>query len=179
MALPDDIRLVEGTPFVWGEVGATVMGLSVTKALAVDALASDAAQQGVYADLADGNSRLPIWLLVYIAVETGSAPNANTSVAAYLGFARDTTNFPGGMTGANGSYTIADRVQLGVPANIFVATATGNLTRTQQPSWIRVKGRYVAPMMHNQMNVAIRDETTASDNGSGIVVVPYFEVIAD
>lgn len=179
MALPDDIRLVEGTPIVWGEAGATVMGLTVTKNMSVDALAADAAQQGVYADLADGNGRLPVWLLVYVCVETGTAPTASTVVPAYLGFSRDTTNFPGGMTGANASFPIVDRFQLGAPANIFVATATGNLTRTQAPAWVRVKGRYVAAMMHNQMNLAIRDEVTASNNGSGIVAVPYYETLVD
>jgi hypothetical protein len=177
MVFPDDIRIIAGTPIVWGVPGATVGGLSVTKDLSLNGLSPNSARQGISTDLADANGRLPRWLSVSPWVETGTAPTANTVVTIHLGFSRDPGNFPGGFTGADASYDMASQAQLGFPASIFVAATVTNLLRGQQPSWVRTRGRYVTAAFYNQMDQALRSQGNPVDQGSGIIVVPYFEVL--
>lgn len=179
MALPDDLRLVAGTPIVFGEASGTILGLSVTATLSLDALASGSGRMSASVDLYDGNSRLPVLLLVQQAVETGTAPTAGTVVPAYLVFANSTSHFAGGVSGSDGAFTVANRNQLGVPASILVALASGNAVLKQEPCWVRTRGRYVVCVVINDMNQAFRDEATASNNESGVVVTPYYETMVD
>jgi hypothetical protein len=179
MALPDTVRLTAGTPIVFGEDSGTILGLTVTHTLAVDALAAGAGRMSDSADLDNGSGQLPVLLMVQVAVETGTAPTAGTVVPVYLAFANSTSHFPAAITGTDGAFTVANRNQLGVPASILVAYATGTVTQKQQPSMVLVKGRYLAVVLINDMNQAVRDEATASNNETGVVVTPYFETLTD
>ena len=182
MALPDFGGLVQGTAIVWGESGAT----GVTKVLSFDALANGSAQQGASADLAlsvGGISFLPEFCWVYLSIETGTAPTAGLTVEAYLVCSYDNTLWPAKVTGSNGSYTLgtsdANLKQAGSPVVSLCATNDGSTVLTQAPSLWVPSGRYVSPIVDNNLGQAVRDETTATDNGSRLIVVPVYRAIVD
>lgn len=173
-----------GTPIVWGTASATIRGLSVTKTITLDALASGSGRMGEYADLLQtiaGSAMLPTFCAVLFTVETGTAPTAGNSAEAYLAESSDTTNFPGKVTGADAAYpttVAANKLQLGIPASVLVATNDSNTVLSQNSQvWIP-SCRYLAPVIVNTLGQAFRDETTASDNGSGLILIPYYPVIA-
>lgn len=170
-----------GTPIVFGEAGGTVGGLSVTNALSLDALAAGSARMGAEADL---GADLPEFLLVELYVETGTAPTAGGTVEAYLAGSRDGTNYPGGVTGSDAAWPSDGNedewaLQLGQPAAQLKATNDGNVVQMQQPTRIPPPGRYIAPVIDNNLSQAFRDEATASNNGSGLVVTPVYSVAID
>jgi hypothetical protein len=182
MPLPDFAGTVQGTAIVWGESGAT----GVTKVLSFNNLANGAAQQGASADLAlsvGGILLLPEFCWVYLSIETGTAPAASTSFEAYLVSSWDNTVWPAKVTGSNGSYTLgtsdANLRQAGPPVVSLVATADGSTVLTQVPSVWYPKGRYVAPIADNNLGQAVRNETTATNNDSRLVVVPVYPAIVD
>ena len=182
MALPDFAGTVQGTAIVWGESGAT----GVTKVLSFNNLANGAAQQGASADLAlsvGGILLLPEFCWVYLSIETGTAPAASTSFEAYLVSSYDNTLWPAKVTGSNGSYTLgtsdANLRQAGPPVVSLVATADGSTVLTQVPSVWYPKGRYVAPIADNNLGQAVRNETTATNNDSRLVIVPVYPAIVD
>ena len=182
MPLPDFAGTVQGTAIVWGESGAT----GVTKVLSFNNLANGAAQQGASADLAlsvGGILLLPEFCWVYLSIETGTAPAASTSFEAYLVSSWDNTVWPAKVTGSNGSYTLgtsdANLRQAGPPVVSLVATADGSTVLTQVPSVWYPKGRYVSPIADNNLGQALRNETTATNNDSRLVVVPVYPAIVD
>lgn len=179
MALPDFFKVELGTPVVWGEAGATGISLSVTKTLSLDALADAAGRMGASADLGAQWDRD---YLVQLIVETGTAPTAGNTVELYLAWSHDNTNWPGKVTGSDAAYpsTVANnKKQLGNPAAILVATGDTNTVLRQQPQVIRALARYVAPVVVNLLGQAIRDETTATDNDSRVVLTPLISRIQD
>lgn len=179
MALPDFIKQELGTPIIWGEAGATGISLTVTKTLSLDALANAAGRMGASADLGAQWDRD---YLVQLIVETGTAPAAGVTAELYLAWSHDNTNWPGKVSGSDAAYptTVADnKKQLGNPAAILVATADANTVLKQNPNKIRALARYVAPVVVNLLGQAIRDETTATDNDSRVVLTPLLTRIQD
>ena len=176
MALPDYIEATQGTAIIWGEAGAS----GVTATLSVDGLANAAARQGASVDL---GANFADEYLVYLQVETGTAPTAGNTVEVYLLSSWDNTNWPAKVTGSDGAYTLgtsdANLRQAGPPVVTLVATNDGNTVLTQAPTIWRPRGRYVAPIIDNNLGQAFRDETTATDNGTRIILVPRRTVIND
>ena len=167
-----------GTPIVFGVTSSTtVAGLTVTNNLGLDALAAGSGRMGVEADL---GSDIPPYLLCIGVVETGTAPTAGGTAEYYLAFSHDGTNYPSGVTGADAAWPSDGnedewKVQLGRPVSVLVATNDGTVIQMQQPRLIVPAGRYIAPVCDNNLSQAFRDETTASDNGSGLIVYPVYE----
>jgi hypothetical protein len=176
MALPDYIEATQGTAIIWGEAGAS----GVTATLSVDGLANGAARQGASVDL---GANFADEYLVYLQVETGTAPTAGNTVEVYLLSSWDNTNWPAKVTGSDGAYTLgtsdANLRQAGPPAITLIATNDGNTVLTQAPTIWRPRGRYVAPIIDNNLGQAFRDETTATDNGTRIILVPRRTIIND
>lgn len=169
MALPDYFDISQGTAIIFGESGAT----GVTHTMALDALASGAARMSASADLgADYADEY----LVIVRVETGTAPTAGNTVELYLLSSYDNTNWPAKVTGSDGSYTLgtadANLRQAGPPVSVLVATADANTVLEQAPVVWRPRGRYVVALMDNNLGQAFRDETTATDNGSRVILIP-------
>jgi hypothetical protein len=169
MALPDYLDITQGTAIIFGEAGAT----GVTHTLSFDALANGAARMSASADL---GSDYADEYLVYLKVETGTAPTAGNTLDLYLVSSYDNSLWPAKVTGSDASYTLgtsdANLRQAGPPACVLVATADGNTELTQAPIIWRPRGRYVVAIVDNNLGQAVRDETTATDNGSRVILVP-------
>ena len=176
MPLPDYLEVTQGTAIIWGEAGAS----GVTNTLSVDALANGAARMGASADL---GANYADEYLVFVSVETGTAPTAGTTVEVYLVSSYDNTLWPAKVTGSDASYTLgtadANLRQAGPPAVSLIATNDGDTVLTQAPVIWRPAGRYVVPIIDNNLGQAIRDETTATDNGTRIILVPRRVIIND
>ena len=176
MALPDYIEATQGTAVVWGESGAS----GVTATLSLDALASGAARMGAAVDL---GANFADEYIVELRVETGTAPTAGNTVELYLLSSSDNTNWPAKVTGSDGAYTLgtsdANLRQAGPPVATLIATNDGNTVLIQNQSIWRPRGRYVVPIVDNNLGQAFRDETTATDNGSRVILTPRRTVIND
>jgi hypothetical protein len=61
----------------------------------------------------------------------------------------------------------------------LIATNDGNAEQVQNPVIWRPSGRYVAPVVDNNLGQAFRDQATASNNLSRIILVPLNEVVVD
>lgn len=177
MALPDYIFNSQGTAIVWGEAGAS----GVTATLSFDALPDGEARMGASVDL--GANWRREYLVIY-QVETGTAPTAGRTSELYLASSHDNSTWPAGVTGSAGTWPSDGNEdewaqQLGNPVSVLVATNDGNTVQTQNAVIWRATGRYVAPVVDNNLGQAFRDETTATDNGSRVILIPLDEVIAD
>jgi len=177
MALPDTFYIEQGTAIVWGEAG----GSGVTNTLSLDALADGWARMGASVDLgAEWNREY----LVILQVETGTAPTAGRTVECYLASSHNNSTWPGGVTGSDGAWPADGNEdewspQLGNPASTLVATNDGNTVQTQNAEIWRPKGRYVAPVVDNNLGQAFRDEATASNNDSRVILIPLVEKVKD
>lgn len=177
MALPDTLRVVPGTAIVWGEAGAT----GVTHTLSLDALADGAARMGAVADL---GASWDMDYAVMLVVETGTAPVAGMRVDLYLPCTHSTSYYPGGVTGSDGVWPADSTedewaMQLGSPVLSLIATNDGNVTQVQAPVIWRPSGRYVVPVVDNNLGQAIRDQAAASDNASRVILVPLAVQVTD
>jgi hypothetical protein len=176
MALPDTFKVSQGTAIVWGEAGAS----GVTKTLSLDALADGAAQQGESADLGSDWDRD---YAVYLVAETGTAPTAGNVVDLYLVSSHNGTDWPAKVTGSDGAYTLgtgdANLRQAGAPVVSLFATNDANAVLRQAPVVWRPAGQYVAPIYDNNLGQAIRDETTATDNDSRVILIPLIDKVVD
>ena len=176
MALPDYQEVTQGTAIVWGEAGAS----GVTATLSLDALANGAARMGASVDLGANFARR---YAVIVRAETGTAPTAGNTVDVYLVTSHDNTNWPAKVTGSDASYTLgtsdANLRQAGPPLASLIATADANTVLEQAAVIWEPAGRYVAPIYDNNLGQALRDETTATDNGSRIILIPLRDVIND
>lgn len=177
MALPDYFKVEPGTAVVWGEAGAS----GVTNTLSFDALASGSARMGAVKDL--GSS----WdeeYMVMLVIETGTAPTAGGRVDLYLPTTHSTSYYPGGVSGSDGAWPSDGNEdewapQLGAPVTSLIATTDANTVQKQAAVIWRPAGRYVVPVVDNNMDQAIRDETTATDNDSRVIIVPRRLLIQD
>jgi hypothetical protein len=70
-------------------------------------------------------------------------------------------------------------VQLGWPVTSLLATNDGNTTQVQNPVIWRPSGRYVAPVVDNNLGQGFRDQATAANNTSRIILVPLREAVVD
>lgn len=168
MALPDYIKSEQGTAVVWGEAGAS----GVTNTLSLDALANDAGRMGAAVDL---GAQWDQEQILEVRVETGTAPTAGLFVEVFLAWSTDNSNWPGKVTGSDAAYPSTvdnNKKQLGNPASVLVATNDGNTTLKQNAVVIRPKARYVVPVVVNKLGQAFRDETTATDNDSRVILTP-------
>lgn len=171
--MADQARFVRemGTPIVWGQPSAS----GVTKNITLDALAAGSARMGVYADL---GSQWDDEYILEARFESGTAPTASTgSVDVYLAWSTDGTNFPGGVDGTDAAWPADGNedewaLQLGPPAVSVVATNDGNTLQKQQPVIVRARARYVAVVVDNNWDQAIRNETTDTDNDSRVILTP-------
>jgi hypothetical protein len=180
MGLPDFFNQSEGTPIVWGEPGAVLMGRTVTNNMSLDALANGAGMNGVFVDL--GADRAASYA-VYILAETGTAPAAGAIVEVFFSESHTSSFFPGKATGTNAAYSstpsvATNKMQLGNPF-ILVATADANTELIQDPYIFYPKGRYIAPVYINGLGQALRDEATASNNTSGIILIPIIDKVVE
>lgn len=181
MALPDYFKIGQGTAVIWGESGATTGSLGTqTKVLSIDALAAGSAYMGVYADLG------ALWdedHILITAIETGTAPTAGGMVDVYLAYSTDGSKWPGGVTGADGAWPADGNEdewakQLGLPYSL-VATNDGNVLQISNAFIVRPKARYVTVVVDNNMDQAIRNQTTNSDNLSRVLLMPRKYSIED
>lgn len=177
MALPDYIKTSYGTPIVWGEAGAS----GVTHTMSLDALADGSARMGAVADLGASWDRDYVVMLV---VETGTAPTAGNSAQLYLPCTHSTSYYPGGVTGSDGAWPSDGNEdewvkQLGAPVVSLTATNDGNVVQVQAPVIWRPRGRYVVPVVDNNLGQAFRDEATATNNDSRVIIIPLVEAITD
>ena len=69
--------------------------------------------------------------------------------------------------------------QLGYPVTQLVATADANTIQIQNTVIWRPVGRYVVPIVDNNMSQAVRDEATATNNDSRVILVPRRFLIQD
>ena len=177
MALPDYLTHSLGTAVVWGEAGAS----GVTKTLSLDALAAGSARMGAKADLGDGWDQEYLLILI---VESGTAPTAGLAIDCYLAWSYDNTTFPAGVSGSDGAWPADGNEdewakQLGPPSASLIATADANTVQVQNAVIIRAKSRYVAPVVDNNWDQAVRDEVTATNNDSRVILVPLRSVLQD
>lgn len=176
MALPDYLKAGIGTAVVWGEAG----GAGVTKTLSLDFLASAAGRMGASADL--GAAWDDEWV-VELRVETGTAPAAGTTwVELYLAYSLDNLKWPGKVTGSDAAYpaTVANnKLQLGPPVSVLVATADANTELVQNAVIFRPAARYIVPVVVNLLGQAFRDQATASNNLSRVIIYPRQLSVAD
>lgn len=170
MALPDYLATEQGTAIVWGEAGAS----GVTHTLTFEALASGSGRMGAEADLgADFDDEY----VVEFRIESGTAPTAGGTIELYLAWSTDGTNYPAGVTGSDGAWPSDGnedewKLQLGAPAVVLVATNDGTVVQIGPPTIVRAMGRYVAPVVDNNWSQAVRDEATATNNDSRIILTP-------
>lgn len=177
MALPDYITNEQGTAVVWGEAGAS----GVTKTLTFEALAAGSGRMGASADL--GANPEEEYILEG-RIESGTAPTAGLAVDVYLAWSTDNSNWPGGVSGSDGAWPADGNEdewakQLGPPALSVISTNDGNTVEKQNAVVIRPKARYVTVVVDNNWDQAVRDETTATDNDSRIVLTPKRRVIQE
>jgi hypothetical protein len=181
MALPDYFKVAQGTAVIWGESGATGGLGAVTKTLSLNALASGSGRMGASADLG------ATWDMEHIligAIESGTAPTAGLSIDIYLAWSHDNTNWPAGVTGSDGAWPADGNedewaLQLTPIALSVISTNDGNVVQMQNPRIIIPKARYVAPVVDNNWNQAIRNQGTASNNLSRILLVPLISSVED
>jgi hypothetical protein len=178
MALPDYAKIEPGTAIIWGESGATGLSLTVTKTLSFDALANAAGRMGASADL---GAQFDEEYAVIFIVETGTAPTAGNTVELYFACSHDNTNWPGKVTGSDAAYpaTVADNKKQLEFVTQLVATGDSNTVLQQAPVIWRPSARYVAPVVVNLLGQAIRDEVTATNNDSRVVLVPRRLLVQD
>lgn len=177
MALPDTYgQHANGTQVIWGESGAS----GVTNTLTFEALADGKARMGASDDLGSTWNRL---YSVEFVIETGTAPTAGETAELYLAWSSDGSNWPGGVTGSDAAYKDSEETewlpQLGRPVVTLVATNDTNTVQRQNAVLIQAKGRYVVPVVYNSLGQAVRDETTATDNDSRVILTPINETVVD
>ena len=177
MGLPDYFKVEPGTAIIWGEAGAS----GVTNTLSLDALADGTARMGAVADL---GAQFDEEYSVMLVVETGTAPTAGNRVDLYLVCTHGTAYYPGGVTGSDGAWPGDSNedewaLQLGAPVVSLIATNDADTVQIQAPVIWRPAGRYVVPVVDNNLGQAIRDEATASNNDSRVILVPRRMLVQD
>lgn len=176
MALPDSFQFSLGTPVIWGEAGAS----GVTNTLTLDALADGSARMGASVDLGANFNQLYV---VQLRVETGTAPTAGNRVDLYFACSFDGTTFPGGVTGSDGAWPSDGNedewaVQLELITSLIATNDGTTLQVAPNVLWVP-KGRYVAPVVDNNLGQAFRDEATATNNDSRVILYPLNSVVVD
>jgi hypothetical protein len=171
MALPDYFKVALGTSVTWKDSGGDAV-------LTLSGLANAAGRMGASKDLGAGaDSGWDEEYAVFLTVETGTAPAAGTTVELYFSSSADNTTWSGKVTGADAAYpaTVANnKLQLGPPVSVLVATNDLNTILRQQPTIWRPPARYIAPVVVNLLGQAFRATTNHS-----VVIVPRRYLIQD
>lgn len=167
--------LAQGTAVIWGDSG----GSGVTLTLTLDALADGSGRMGAVADL--GATFAPLYL-VQFRVESGTAPTAGNRADLYFAPSFDGTTFAGGVTGSDAAWPSDGNedewsVQLEYITSL-IATNDGNTVQVAPPVLWVPKGRYVAPVVDNNLGQAFRDQATASNNLSRVILIPITHTVA-
>lgn len=177
MALPDYVKIEPGTAVVCGEAGAT--GVTVT--LSFDGLASGSA---IMSAVIDFGAQFDEEYSVIAAIESGTAPTAGGAIDVYIPCTHGTAYYPGGVTGSAGAWPgdgDEDQwaKQLGPPVTSVIATNDANVLQVQAAVIWRPTARYGVVVVDNNWDQAVRDETTATDNDSRVILVPRRLLIQD
>lgn len=178
MALPDYPLREAGTPIIFGQPSAS----GVTHDITLDALAAGSARMSEYADL---GQYPPADVVVDIQIETGTAPTAAGTVDVYVLFSDSTSVWPGGTTGADGAWPPdgnedewAKQLAQAFVGSL-VATNDGSTNQIQARLIVPVLGRYMLVVVDNNLDQAIRNEATDTDNTSRITVTPWHLRLSD
>jgi hypothetical protein len=119
---------------------------------------------------------------LYIVAETGTAPTAG-SHDIYFAQSRNNTDWPGGVTGSDAAYTLGSNDaylrQIGTPAGSLFVTNDANSVLRQNPYVFRPISRYIAPIWDNNSGQALRNEATATNNDSRVILVPLIDEVID
>lgn len=177
MSLPDYFKIEPGTAIIWGQAGAS----GVTHTLSLNGLADGSARMGA---VADAGAQFDEEYMVLLAIETGTAPEAGSTVDLYLPCTYSTSYYPGGVTGSDGAWPSDGEedewsLQLGAPVVSLIATNDGSVLQVQSPVIWRPAGRYVVPVVDNNLGQAIRNEGTPANNDSRVILVPRRLLIQD
>lgn len=177
MALPDYFKIEPGTAVIWGEAGAS----GVTLTLTFEALAAGSARMGAVADL---GAQFESEYLVMLIIESGTAPTAGGLMDLYMVSTDATTRYPGGTTGSDSAWpSDGDEdqwaKQLGAPVISLAATNDANTIQVSNAVIWRPAGRYVVPVVDNNWDQAVRDEATATNNDSRVIMVPRRFLVQD
>lgn len=162
---------------MWGQPGAT----GVTKDITLDALASGSARMGVYADLGEYWDEEHI---VIAKIESGTAPTAGGNIDVFAAYSRDASEWPAGVSGADAAWPADGNEdewarQLGNPIISVIATNDTNTLQVQNARVFRPRARYMAIVVDNNWDQAIRNETTDTDNDSRVIVIPRRFLVQD
>ena len=177
MALPDYASLALGTAIVIRDSG----GTGGTVVMTLDALADATARQSAAFDLgATWDEEYGVWLVV----ETGTAPTAGNTVELYLACSPDNTLYPAGLGTGDAAWPGDSnedewKLQLGPPVVILYATNDGNVAQCQGPVIWRPASRYVVAVIDNNLGQAFRDQATAANNLSRVILMPRRYAIQD
>lgn len=175
MALPDYFTHEFGTSVVWGQPTAS----GVTANLSLNNLTNGAGRMGVSVDLGPAWYQ---WLTLQVLMETGTAPAVGGVVEVFLAWSVNNTTWPGKVTGADAAYptvVVDNKAQLGLPSSVLVATADANTVLVQNAVRILAHARYVAPVVVNLWSQSLRNEATATNNDSRVILTPYRSLIQD
>lgn len=177
MALPDSFKTVPGTPIIWGQTGAS----GVTLVLSFNGLADGVARMGAVADL---GASWDVDYSVMLVCEPTSAPAAGTRVDLYLPCTHSTSYYPNEITGSDATWPTSDSnedehaLQLGAPACSLIATADAR-AQVQAPVLWRPSGRYVVPVVDNNLGVAFKTDGTPANNTSRVILIPLTVQVTD
>lgn len=176
-ALPDYFTYALGTAVIWGEAGAS----GVTATLSFDALASGSARMGAAVDLGAAWDQEQV---CQAKIESGTAPTAGLPIDVYLAWSYDNSLWPGGVTGSDGAWPADGNEdewaqQLGPPSLSVMSTNDTNTVQVQQPVSVLPVARYVATVVDNNWDQAIRDEATATNNDSRVYLIPRRSLVQD
>jgi hypothetical protein len=176
MPLPDKFAYTQGTPVIWGTPG----GSGVTHSLTLNNIGATKARMGQVVDLGVD------WYREYdvtFIIETGTTPTAGRTVELYLASSYDGTTWPAGITGSDADYKNNEElewlVQLKNPASVLVATNDGNVTQTQHPELWMPNGRYVVPVIRNDLGFATRNQATPANNTGRVILIPRILQVID
>lgn len=176
MALPDTMKITPGTPVIWGQSGAS----GVTLTLSFNGLADGAARMGAVADL---GASWDMEYSVMLVAEPTSAPTAGNRVDLYLPCTHSVSYYPNEITGSDGAWPADSNedehaLALGAPACSLIATNDARV-QVQAPVIWRPSGRYVVPVVDNNLGVAFKTNGTPADNTSRVILIPLAVQVVD
>jgi hypothetical protein len=95
-----------------------------------------------------------------------------------------TSRYPGGTTGSDGAWPSDGNEdewakQLGAPVISLAASNDANTIQVSNAVIWRPAGRYVVPVVDNNWDQAVRDEATATNNDSRVIMVPRRFLVQD
>lgn len=185
MALPDTIRIQQGTAVVWADTtdySSTVSGLARTHQIDLTSLADAAARQGAKADI--GATRAEESKVI-AAFELAVAPVSGEVLELYWAESPSSTAGnanPGGTTGADAAYSgtagdsLADSVLQLIHIGNFICTADATtVVQYQTIGFLRKILRYGMPVVKNEAGQALHSDAVEMY----IALVPMEFVIED